>query len=131
LFTDDRSEVYFVGSWVQGIDVRIVGLFVIRVDEDDVLLRRDVRGRVGQAATTRHNDVPFEAAMPVVASGAGGGKPSRDVQRTRWFGVFLLPDGIIRREQGVDGDAVVLEGANVKGQHSRENYQREDRLTSE
>jgi len=130
-FTNGWSEIDFVRPWVERIHVWIIGFLIVGLDENHMLFTGDVSRGVGQASTARHNDVAFHLSVPVVAPGARGGEPSRDVERTRWPGVIFLPDRVVGGQQAVDGDPVVLERANVKGQHSRETYQTRWRLTSD
>jgi hypothetical protein len=121
-FTDGWPEVDLVRALIERIDVRVIRLFVIGFDENYVLFADDVAARIVETAPARHNDVAFDFPMPVVAPGTGGREPSRDVQRTRRARVVILPDRVVRGHRTVDSNPAMLERANVKGQHSRENY---------
>ena len=96
-----------------------------------MLITGDVRARVRETSPARHDDVALDAAVPIEAPRTGGRESSRDMQRARRHRISFLPDPIVGRQDVVDGDSVVLEGADVKGQHSRVNYPSGERVTSE
>ena len=122
LLTNDRTEVDLLCLRRKPVDVRIVGFLVVRVREDDMLVTSHVSPGVFQAATTLHRDVALEMSMPIVATRSSRREPSRYTYRSTWLRVALLPDRIVRRQNVVDRDGLLLQRSNVKGQHSLETY---------
>src|SRR5687768_18622602 len=79
-------------------------------------------GKPGETTTARTLDNTFDAAAPVVAFRSCRRQATGRVHGRLGLRISLLPDGVVSRKEPVDPCSLFLQGTNVEGQHSHQNY---------
>src|SRR5437868_5492038 len=70
LFPNRRSKIELLFLRVQEIDVRIIGLLVPALGENEVRLVAHVRGRLFETTTAFEGNVPFDSTVPIESARA-------------------------------------------------------------